>query len=155
MSATESQVGEPTPEDPPTGTLAEVAWVFGRLGTIAFGGPAAHIALMRQEVVHRRRWLGEQSFLDLLGAANLIPGPNSTELAIHLGHRRAGWPGLVVAGVCFILPALLIVLAIAWAYVGLAPCRRSAGFCTGSSRSSSPSSLKRCWGCCGRRSRVW
>jgi chromate transporter len=88
-----------------------------RLGTTAFGGPAAHIAMMEDEVVRRRRWLTRDEFLDYLGATNLIPGPNSTELAIHIGHARAGWPGLVVAGVSFIAPATLIVAAIAWAYV--------------------------------------
>ncbi|MSQ41539.1 MAG: chromate efflux transporter [Dehalococcoidia bacterium] len=103
--------------DRPPGALREVAALFLRLGATAFGGPAAHIALMHDEVVTRRRWIGEQEFLDLLGATNLIPGPNSTELAIHLGHRRAGWRGLVAAGVCFIVPAMLAVLALAWAYV--------------------------------------
>jgi chromate transporter len=101
---------------PARGSLGEVAAVFLKLGTIGFGGPAAHIALMRDEVVRRRRWVTDQHFLDLLGAANMIPGPNSTEMAIHLGLVRAGWPGLVVGGVCFILPAMLIVLALAWAY---------------------------------------
>src|SRR5215207_6070764 len=90
--------------------------LFLKLGTIAFGGPAAHIAMMRNEVVERRRWMEEQEFLDLVGASNLIPGPNSTELAIHLVRVRAGWRGLLVAGACFILPATLIVLAFAWAY---------------------------------------
>jgi chromate transporter len=90
--------------------------LFLKLGTIAFGGPAAHIAMMRNEVVERRQWMEEQEFLDLVGASNLIPGPNSTELAIHLGRVRAGWRGLLVAGACFILPATLIVLAFAWAY---------------------------------------
>ena len=98
-------------------TLREVAVLFLKLGVIAFGGPAAHIALMRQEVVQRRHWLAEQQFLDLLGASNLIPGPTSTELAIYLGYSRAGRPGLVLAGVLFILPAMLLVLAFAWAYV--------------------------------------
>ena len=97
--------------------LRELAWMFLRLGTTAFGGPAAHIAMMEDEVVRRRQWLSREEFLDLLGATNLIPGPNSTEMAIHIGHRRAGWAGLVVAGSCFILPATLIVTAIAWAYV--------------------------------------
>ena len=96
---------------------ASLAWLFLRLGTTAFGGPAAHIAMMEDEVVRRRGWLTHDEFLDLLGATNLIPGPNSTEMAIHIGHRRAGWPGLLVAGVCFILPATLIVWALAWAYV--------------------------------------
>lgn len=98
-------------------TLRSLAWLFLKLGTIAFGGPAAHIAMMEDEVVRRRQWLSREEFLDLLGAANLIPGPNSTEMAIHIGHRQAGWAGLVVAGVCFIVPAALIVTAFAWAYV--------------------------------------
>jgi len=97
--------------------LREVAWLFLKLGMTAFGGPAAHIAMMEDEVVRRRRWLTRERFLDLLGATNLIPGPNSTEMAIHIGHRRAGWPGLVLAGACFILPAGLITLGLAWAYV--------------------------------------
>jgi len=96
--------------------LRDVALLFLKLGTVGFGGPAAHIAMMRQEVVERRHWLSEAEFLDLLGAANLIPGPSSTELAIHIGFRRCGWPGLLVAGVCFILPAACMVTAIAWAY---------------------------------------
>jgi len=97
--------------------LRELAWLFLKLGTIAFGGPAAHIAMMEAEVVRRRRWLTHEEFLDLLGATNLIPGPNSTEMAIHIGHRHAGVWGLLVAGVCFILPAMLIVLVCSWAYV--------------------------------------
>src|SRR5262249_5932631 len=97
--------------------LAEVAQLFLKLGVFAFGGPAAHIAMMRQEVVHRRRWLSDQDFLDLVGASNLIPGPTSTELAIYLGYTRAGPLGLVLAGLLFILPAMLLVLAFAWAYV--------------------------------------
>ena len=96
--------------------LAELAALFLRLGVTAFGGPAAHIAMMRDEVVDRRKWLTDAEFLDLLAATNLIPGPNSTEMAIHLGYRRAGLAGLALAGVCFILPAALIVLPIAWAY---------------------------------------
>jgi chromate transporter len=99
------------------GRLGELARLFLKLGTTAFGGPAAHIAMMEDEVVRRRAWLTHAEFLDLLGATNLIPGPNSTELAIHIGHRRAGWPGLLVAGVCFIVPAALMVSLIAWAYV--------------------------------------
>jgi chromate transporter len=97
--------------------LRELALLFLKLGTIAFGGPAAHIALMEDEVVRRRHWLTREEFLDLLGATNLIPGPNSTEMAIHIGHRQAGWPGLLVAGTCFILPAACLVTAFAWAYV--------------------------------------
>ncbi|MCY4639840.1 MAG: chromate efflux transporter [Chloroflexi bacterium] len=99
------------------GPLGEVARLFLLLGTTAFGGPAAHIAMMREQVVTRRRWITDATFLDLLGATNLIPGPNSTELAIHLGFRRAGWRGLLVAGLSFIIPAALMVLALAWAYV--------------------------------------
>ena len=97
--------------------LRELVWLFLKLGTIAFGGPAAHIAMMEDEVVRRRQWLTREEFLDLLGATNLIPGPNSTEMAIHIGHRRGGWSGLLVAGACFILPAALIVLAFAWGYM--------------------------------------
>jgi chromate transporter len=96
--------------------VAEVARLFLKLGVIGFGGPAAHIALMEQEVVRRRRWLTRAEFLDLLGATNLIPGPNSTEMAIHVGYVRAGWPGLIIGGACFILPAMLITLALALAY---------------------------------------
>lgn len=101
----------------PEHRLTELAGLFLKLGTTAFGGPAAHIAMMEDEVVRRRKWLTHEEFLDLIGAVNLIPGPNSTELAIHVGHRRAGWPGLFVAGVCFILPAAVIVSVIAWTYV--------------------------------------
>src|SRR5438876_4774851 len=97
--------------------LIELAGLFLRLGTTAFGGPAAHIALMEEQVVRRRRWLSPEDFLDQLGATNLIPGPNSTELALHIGRRRAGWVGLLVAGSCFILPAAVIVTLIARAYV--------------------------------------
>jgi chromate transporter len=99
------------------GPLLEVAAVFGRLGATAFGGPAVHVALMEDEVVRRRGWVTRERFLDLLGAANLVPGPNSTELAIHLGYVRAGWPGLVVAGAAFILPAALCAAALGWVYV--------------------------------------
>lgn len=107
----------PSRPAPRAGALREVAALFLKLGWIAFGGPAAHIALMRQEVVVRRKWVTEQQFLDLLGAANLIPGPTSTELAIYLGYARAGPAGLVLAGLLFIIPAMLLVLAFAWAYV--------------------------------------
>jgi chromate transporter len=95
----------------------EIATLFLKLGCIGFGGPAAHIALMEDEVVRRRRWLSREEFLDLLGATNLIPGPNSTEMAIHVGRRKAGWLGLLLAGGCFILPASLIVTFFAWIYV--------------------------------------
>jgi chromate transporter len=101
----------------PAARLTEVAAYFLRLGFTAFGGPAAHIAMMHDETVKRRGWLDDQRFLDLLGTINLIPGPNSTEMAIYLGFLRAGWPGLVLGGICFILPAMLIVLGLAWAYV--------------------------------------
>jgi chromate transporter len=101
---------------PVTAPLREVAWLFLRLGATAFGGPAAHVGLMEDEVVRRRGWLTHEEFLDLLGAVNLIPGPNSTEMAIHVGKRVAGWAGFAVAGLCFILPAALLVTAIAWAY---------------------------------------
>ena len=97
--------------------LKEIAVSFLRLGTTAFGGPAAHIAMMEEEFVRRRGWVSHADFLDMLGATNLIPGPNSTEMAIHIGHQKAGWKGLVTGGVCFIVPAVLIVMAIAWAYV--------------------------------------
>jgi chromate transporter len=97
--------------------IKEVAYLFLKLGTIGFGGPAAHIAMMHDEVVKRRRWMDEQRFLDMLGATYLIPGPNSTEMAIHTGFMRAGLPGLITGGVCFILPAMLIVLFLAWAYM--------------------------------------
>ncbi len=99
------------------GRLAELARLFGKLGVIAFGGPAAHIAMMHDEVVTRRRWVSEQEFLDLIGVTNLIPGPNSTEMTMHVGRVRAGGRGLVVAGASFILPAAAIVLAFAVAYV--------------------------------------
>jgi len=97
--------------------LPDIALLFLRLGATAFGGPAAHIAMMEDEIVRRRGWLTRDQFLDYLGATNLIPGPNSTEMAMHLGQTRAGWPGLVVAGVSFIAPAALIVGALAWAYL--------------------------------------
>jgi chromate transporter len=98
-------------------SLREVAALFLRLGFTAFGGPAAHIAMMRREIVEQRKWITDAQFADLLGVINLIPGPNSTQLAILLGFVRAGWLGLVVAGVCFIGPAMLIVLALAAGYV--------------------------------------
>ena len=97
--------------------LAELLLVFGTLGIIGFGGPAAHIGLMQREVVERRRWLTDAQLVDLIGITNLIPGPNSTEMAMHVGRLRAGGIGLVVAGLAFILPAAAIVLALAWVYV--------------------------------------
>ena len=101
----------------PRGSLSEVAAVAAKLGFTAFGGPAAHIAMLREEVVVRRQWLSDEYFLDLVGATNLIPGPNSTEMVIHVGYLRAGWRGLILAGLLFILPAATMVLALAWAYV--------------------------------------
>jgi chromate transporter len=99
------------------GRLSELVRLFGRLGLVAFGGPAAHIAMMHDEVVTRRRWLSDQGFVDLIGVTNLIPGPNSTEMTMHVGRVRAGWRGLLVAATSFILPAAAIVLACAVAYV--------------------------------------
>ncbi len=118
---------------PPTrgARLREVALVFLRLGLTGFGGPAAHIGMMEELVVRRRGWVTHEEFLDLLAAVNLIPGPNSTEMAIHLGHRRAGWPGLVMGGVCFVLPAFLIVLGLAWLYVRFGQLPRTAGLLYG------------------------
>lgn len=99
-----------------TGDLKEVAKLFLRLGCIGFGGPAVHIAMMEEEVVRKRKWITPEHFIDLIGATNLIPGPNSTEMAMHCGHERAGGKGLVVAGVCFIAPAVVITAVFAWAY---------------------------------------
>ena len=96
--------------------LAEVAKVFLKLGVIGFGGPAVHIAMMEEEVVRKRKWMSHDHFLDLIGATNLIPGPNSTEMALHCGHERAGWRGLLIAGGCFILPAVMITGVLAWLY---------------------------------------
>ena len=98
------------------GNLKEVAGLFFKLGTIAFGGPAAHIAMMEEEVVNKRKWMDRQHFLDLVGATNLIPGPNSTEMTMHCGHERAGIPGLFVAGASFIFPAVIITGVLAWFY---------------------------------------
>ncbi len=96
--------------------LKEVARVFLKLGIIGFGGPAAHIAMMQDEVVKKRQWITQEHFLDLISATNLIPGPNSTEMAMHCGHEKAGWKGLVMAGLCFIVPAVIITAIFAWAY---------------------------------------
>jgi len=110
------QPAEPYPNA--KGPVREVALLFLRLGAVAFGGPAAHIAMFRDEVVTRRKWISNQHFLDLLGATNLIPGPNSSEMALHVGYVRAGWRGLLAAGLGFALPATLIVLVLAVLYVG-------------------------------------
>ena len=111
--------------------LTEIGLLFLKLGTTAFGGPAAHIAMMDEEVVRRRQWLSEQEFLDYLSAVNFIPGPNSTEMAIHIGHRRGGWPGLIVAGACFIVPAAILVGILAWAYVRWGALPQAAGLLYG------------------------
>src|SRR5690242_13664632 len=115
MDASRQRGGDPLSQRERSTSLWTLGLLFLRLGTTAFGGPAAHIAMMEDEVVRRRRWLTHDEFLDLLGATNLIPGPNSTELAIHIGHRQAGWPGLLVAGSSFILPAVI--------KIGRASCR--------------------------------
>ena len=115
----------------PPGELRRVALLFLKLGTIAFGGPAAHIAMMEDEVVERRGWITRDRFLDLIGATAVIPGPNSTEMTIHIGYGRAGWPGLLVAGSCFILPAAILVTGIAWAYVRFRSMPETAGILYG------------------------
>ena len=107
----------PETTESPAIPLKSIATLFLKLGTLGFGGPAAHIAMMEEEVVSRRGWLSRENFLDLLGATHLIPGPNSTEMAIHIGYRIGGWIGLVCAGFCFILPAVAITGALAWGYV--------------------------------------
>lgn len=98
------------------GNLKEISLVFLKLGSIAFGGPAAHIAMMEDEIVKKRKWVSHQHFLDLIGATNLIPGPNSTEMTMHCGHERGGWKGLILAGFFFILPAVTITMVLAWLY---------------------------------------
>ena len=115
--AEREQIQTETRDAAKRGSLKELALFFLRLGVTAFGGPAAHIAIMEDELVRRRKWLSREKFLDLLGASSLIPGPSSSELAIHIGYLRAGWAGLVVGGACFILPAAITVAFIAWAYV--------------------------------------
>lgn len=117
MSRVTQSEGDGSRVDTQRRRLRELLAVFGTLGIIGFGGPAAHIALMRREVVERRGWLTDAQVVDLIGITNLIPGPNSTEMAMHIGRLRAGWRGLVVAGLAFILPAAAITLALAWAYV--------------------------------------
>ena len=97
-------------------SLRELAGLFLKLGLTSFGGPVAHIAMMQKEVVEKRNWMDHAHFMDLIGATNIIPGPNSTEMAIHIGHERAGWKGLLVAGSCFILPAVMITGVIAYFY---------------------------------------
>ena len=103
--------------------LKEVVLLFLKMGFTAFGGPAVHLGIMHDEVVKRRKWMNDEQFLDLVGATNLIPGPNSTEMTIHLGYLRAGWPGFILGGISFILPAVLMVMGLAWSYqkYGAAP----------------------------------
>lgn len=112
-------MNSPRPTSPPQAPhpLQEISALFLRLGLTAFGGPAAHLILMEREAVTRRRWLSKSEFLDLVGACNLLPGPSSTQVAMALGFRRGSWPGLILAGVCFIFPAALATLTLAWAYV--------------------------------------
>jgi len=107
--------------------LIELSLLYLRLGTTAFGGPAAHIAIMEHEVVQRRRWLSREEFLDFLGVVNLIPGPSSTEMAIQIGYRLAGWPGLLMGGLCFIFPAAVLTLMLAWIYVRYGSLPQAAG----------------------------
>ncbi len=105
------------PKEKEPGLHAEIARLFFKLGLIAFGGPAAHIAMMEDEFVTRRKWISREHFLDLIGATNLIPGPNSTEMTMHLGYERGGWPGLFISGACFIFPAAVLTGIVAWFYV--------------------------------------
>ncbi len=120
MTSTSRGSDTPGPDRPASSRpVLEVAGVFARLGLTSFGGPAVHIAMMHDEVVRRREWVTDEEFLDLVGATNLLPGPNSTEMAMHLGSRRAGFPGLLAGGAAFILPPMLIVLALSYVYVRL------------------------------------
>ena len=112
-------------------SLSELVRLFLRLGLTAFGGPAAHIGLMEREAVERRGWMSRPQFLDLVGACNLLPGPGSTQVAMALGYRRAGWPGLAAAGACFILPSTLSTLALAWAYLRYGSLPQAQGFLYG------------------------
>ena len=124
-------MGEPTNKINARGTLREIAKEFLRLGFVAYGGPAAHIAMMEERYVRRRGWLTRERFLDLLGAASLLPGPSSTELAIYLGQIRGGLAGLIVAGACFILPAAALVMVLAWAYMNYGAMPQVAGLLYG------------------------
>jgi len=98
------------------GRIKEIILVFLKLGSVAFGGPAAHIAMMQDEIIDKRKWVSQQHFLDLIGITNLIPGPNSTEMTMHCGYERAGWKGLFAAGISFILPATIITCILAYLY---------------------------------------
>jgi chromate transporter len=136
-------------------SLVELALLFLRLGATAFGGPAAHIAMMRDEVVRRRNWLSEEQFLDLLGATNLIPGPNSTEMAIHIGWQRRRWSGLLVAGATFILPAVLLTGALAWAYVRFGKLPQTAWLLWGIKPVILAVVLQALWGLAPTAARTW
>ncbi|MCO6430470.1 MAG: chromate efflux transporter [Deltaproteobacteria bacterium] len=131
MPDSSSHINDPSFSSPETGNLKDLALLFFRLGATSFGGPAVHIAMMEDEVVKKRRWLTPQQFLDMLAATNFIPGPNSTEMAIHVGYERAGMRGLLIAGAAFITPAFLIVSAIAAAYVYLGGFTVAQGFMYG------------------------
>src|SRR5271165_5037572 len=124
-------MGEPTNKIKARGTLREIAKEFLRLGFVAYGGPAAHIAMMEERYVRRRGWLTRERFLDLLGAASLLPGPSSTEVAIYLGQIRGGLAGLILAGACFILPAAALVMVLAWAYMNYGAMPQVAGLLYG------------------------
>lgn len=100
----------------PSHSLREIAWVFLKLGSTAFGGPAAHIAMMEEELVQKRKWVSAEHFLDLIGATSLIPGPDSSEMTMHCGYERGGWKGLIVSGLCFIFPAVVLTMLLAWLY---------------------------------------
>src|SRR5262244_3103412 len=121
----------PNSQSPRSGSLAELAKEFLRLGFVAFGGPAAHIAMMEERFVRRLAWVSRERFLDLVGAVNLLPGPSSTELAIYLGQISGGVAGLLVAGACFILPAAILVSAFAWAYLQYGAVPQMAGLLFG------------------------
>jgi chromate transporter len=132
MSFAHTKAACPSNHDPDRKvSLAELALVFLKLGTIAFGGPAAHIAMMEDEFVSKRKWITREDFLDRLGAANLIPGPSSTEVAIFIGYSKRGWAGLIVAGCCFIIPAAVLVTLIAMAYVRFGSLPQAAGILYG------------------------
>jgi chromate transporter len=122
------------PADRPSAQrLVQVAALFLELGVTAFSGPAAHIAQMHDKVIKRRKWLDDRHFLDLPGATNLVPGPSSIDMAIHIGFVRVGWLGLIVGGVCFILPAMLIVAVSAWVYMQFGSAPQAERRCAGSS----------------------
>ena len=136
MSSADAHKGQAGPIDhkeraPTSADLRDIAALFLRLGTLAFGGPAAHIALMQREAVIKRGWLSREDFLDLLGTVNLMPGPSSSQMAIFLGFRRAGLAGLLIAGLCFVIPAASITLALAWVYQHYGTLPRAQGLLAG------------------------